>query len=64
MEKTLVHRVARFLWIVPVALLLLSLNQAKVGYDLRYTLNNGIAALADVLEVEINERVDIPYGYV
>ncbi len=64
MEKTVVHRVARYLWIVPVALLLLSLNQAKVAYDLRYTLNNGIAAVADVLEVEINDRVDIPYGYV
>ena len=40
------------------------MNQAKVAYDLHYTLNNGIAAVAEVLEVEVNERVDIPYGYV
>ncbi len=49
---------------MPIALLLLSLNQAKVAYDLHFTLNNGISAVAEVLEVEINERVDIPYGYV
>ena len=64
MERQSVHWVARFMWIVPIALLLLTLNQAKVAYDLHYTLENGIAAIADVLEVEVNERVDIPYGYV
>lgn len=63
-EKTFSHKIARFAWIVPVGLLLLTLNQAKVAYDLHYTLNNGIPAVADVLEVEVNERVDIPYGYV
>ena len=52
------------MWIAPVALLLLSLNQAKVAYDLHYTLTNGIEAVADVIDVEVNERVDIPYGYV
>ena len=64
MEKPLVHKIARFLWVVPIALFLLTLNQAKVAYDLHFTLNNGISAVADVLEVEVNERVDIPYGYV
>ncbi len=64
MKKDAIHQIARTLWIVPVALLLLTLNQAKVAYDLHYTLNNGIAAIAEVLEVVVNERVDIPYGYV
>ncbi|MEM8484093.1 MAG: DUF3592 domain-containing protein [Bacteroidota bacterium] len=64
MKKALVYRVAKLMWALPVFLLLLALNQAKVAYDLHYTLNNGIAAVADVLEVEVNERVDIPYGYV
>lgn len=52
------------MWALPAVLLLLALNQAKVAYDLHYTLNNGIAAVADVIEVEVNDRVDIPYGYV
>ena len=64
MERTSVHKIARWLWVIPVALLLLTLNQAKVAYDLHYTLNNGISAVADVLKVEVNDRVDIPYGYV
>ncbi len=64
MEPKSKHLVARLMWIVPIALLLLSLNQAKVAYDLHYTLNNGIPAVAEVLEVEVNERVDIPYGFV
>ena len=64
MKKALVHRIARWLWAVPAVLLLLSINQAKVAYDLHFTLKNGISAVAEVLEVEVNERVDIPYGYV
>ena len=56
--------IARLLWIVPAALLFLTLNQAKVASDLRYTLTNGIEAVAEVLEVRVNERVDVPFGYV
>ena len=60
----LVIRIARLAWIVPAALLLLSLNQAKVAYDLRQTLNLGVEAVAEVLEYRLEERVDIPFGYV
>ena len=58
------NRIARYLWIAPLCLLLLGLNQAKVAYDLRETLQNGEEAVAEVLEFRINERVDIPFGYV
>jgi hypothetical protein len=44
--------------------LFLTLNQAKVAYDLRNTLQLGESAIAEVLEFRINERVDIPFGYV
>lgn len=62
--QPLSNRVARYLWAVPICLLLLGLNQAKVAYDLRETLQNGEEAIAEVLEFRINERVDIPFGYV
>ncbi len=64
MKKALVYRVAKLMWALPTVLLLLALNQAKVAYDLHFTLNNGIPAVADVIEVEVNDRVDIPYGFV
>ena len=62
-KSSSVRVVARLLWLVPVALLSLAIYQAKVALDLRYTLENGIEAVAEVLEFQVNERVDIPFGF-
>ena len=56
--------VARALWVVPVALLLLSAQQAKVAYDLRSTWKKGAPATAEVIEWESSNRADVTYGYV
>jgi len=56
--------VARALWGVPLLLLFLSFNQAKVAHDLRSTWNEGEQALAKVTEWERSNRADITYGYV
>jgi len=56
--------ISRLLWIVPAILLFLCLNQAKVAVDIKYTLENGKDTVANVLEMRVNDRVDIPFGYV
>ena len=56
--------ISRLLWGVPLILLFLCLNQAKVAVDIKHTLENGAEAIANVLEVRVNDRVDIPFGYV
>ena len=56
--------VARIMWVVPFLLMFLCLNQAKVAVDIKHTLENGREAIADVLELKVNDRVDIPFGYV
>ena len=52
------------MWIVPFVLLFLCLNQAKVAVDIKHTLENGKDATADVLEMKVTDRADIPFGYV
>ncbi len=64
MEKSTLTNVARLLWLVPIALLLLGINQWMVALDLRDTLEQGEAATAEVLEFVKNDRPDIPFGYV
>ena len=56
--------VARLLWIIPAILLFLTINQAKVALDLRNTLNRGVPAKAEVVEIYQTNRVDVTYGYV
>lgn len=63
-ESSLSARVARLLWLVPVALVLLSANQLKVGLDLRQTYATGEALVARVTEYERVDRADITHGYV
>lgn len=56
--------IARILWFVPAALIFLSINQFKVGLDLRSTYADGEEAIARVLEYERVDRADVTYGYV
>ena len=51
-------------WAVPVLLLALAANQAKVAVDLRTTLEKGDAAVARVVEYDRFDRADVTYGYV
>lgn len=55
---------ARLLWIFPAILLFLTVNQVKVALDLRETLNRGVPATAEVVEIYKTNRVDVTYGYV
>lgn len=64
MKNKWVPIVSRFLWIVPAILLFLCINQAKVAVDIKHTLENGAESIANVLELRVNDRVDIPFGYV
>ncbi|NBC15945.1 MAG: DUF3592 domain-containing protein [Bacteroidetes bacterium] len=56
--------IARVLWILPLLLLVLAANQAKVAVDLRATLEEGTPATAEILELEISNRVDVTYDWV
>ena len=56
--------VARLLWIAPLLLLYLTINQAMVAIDLKETWEQGTPAVAEVLEVETSNRVDVTYDYV
>ena len=64
MQKSWTRVTAKVLWIVPLFLVLLAINQAIVALDIKHTLDNGKEKVADVLEVRVNDRVDIPFGYV
>ena len=56
--------VARVLWVVPVLLMLLTINQAIVAWELRKTWERGQPAIAEVLNFESSNRADVTYGYV
>ncbi|MEZ4700875.1 MAG: hypothetical protein R2834_11135 [Rhodothermales bacterium] len=56
--------IARIVWIVPLGLFWLGINQWHVARDLRATLEQGEAARAEVIEFMKNERPDIPFGYI
>lgn len=52
------------MWILPLTLLLLSLNQVKVAYDLHRTLASGTPGQARIVELEISNRADVTLDYV
>jgi cytochrome c-type biogenesis protein CcmH/NrfF len=54
----------RLLWIFPVVLLVLGLNQAYVAWQITETLKSGFEATARVTELEVSNRVDVTYDYV
>lgn len=51
--------VARLLWILPVILLILTINQIMVAADLRATMSQGDTATASVLAIETTDRAEI-----
>ena len=56
--------IARLMWVLPALLLVLGINQAKVAHDIRYTLENGAPATAEITNVHGENRVEISYDYV
>lgn len=56
--------VAKVLWFFPVVLLLLAINQIKVGFDLRHTAVDGVPAVAEVTDFMRVDRADVTYGEV
>ena len=56
--------VARGMWFAPLLMLFLVFNQYDVAQDLRATLEAGEAAVADIVEYEVSDRADMPFGYV
>lgn len=58
------HLIARLLWIFPALLILLTVHQAKVAYDIHQTLQQGTPATAEVVETFKSERVDVSFDYV
>ena len=63
-KSNTVRAVARVLWFFPVVLLLLGLNQLKVGRDLRTTALEGVPATAEVTDFMRVDRADVTYGHV
>lgn len=57
------HVVARLAWILPLFFAGLFVHQTRVAYQLRETLNEGVPAEAQVLEVHQENRVDVTYDY-
>ncbi len=55
--------VARLLWLAPALLLLLSINQIKVAYDLHHTLAEGTPAIAEVLAYGKVDRADVTFAF-
>ncbi len=51
--------IARLLWFAPALMLFLAVNQAKVAFDLRQTLREGIPAVAEVTAYKRVDRKDV-----
>lgn len=62
LSKTLL--IARILWIFPVILVFLTINQANVAFDLQETLSKGEPAIARVTDYFSSDRVDVSYDYI
>jgi len=60
----MVHIIARVFWIVPIVLVVLSVNQAMVAMQLRSTWNDGVPAIAKVEDFDTTNRADVTYGYI
>lgn len=56
--------VARLLWMLPLVLLYLAVNQAIVARDLQETFEAGAPATAEITELEISNRVDVTLDWV
>ncbi len=60
----MVRIVARVLWVFPVLLLALCIDQAKLACDLQSTWRHGVSATAKVVAWEQSRRADVTYGYI
>lgn len=60
------HRniIARVLWFFPLLLVLLTINQVYVGYNIHRTLNEGMLLQAEITELVKTNRTEISYEYV
>lgn len=56
--------VARLAWVIPIGLLALTIQQAKVTRDLNHTLEQGEAARAEVLRYFRSDRKDVTHAEV
>ncbi|GAB5519329.1 MAG: hypothetical protein RhofKO_15800 [Rhodothermales bacterium] len=55
--------IARLMWVIPVGMLLLAINQVNVVFDLQSTLEEGTLVVADVDTVVTTNRSEIAYDY-
>lgn len=60
----MVRVIARILWVLPILLLLLAVDQALVATQLKATWEHGDPAQAEVITYEHSNRADVTYGYV
>ena len=60
----MVRVIARILWVLPILLLLLAVNQGLVATQLKATWEHGDPAYAEVITYEHSNRADVTYGYV
>lgn len=59
-----VKTIARIVWIFPLLMVFLTVDQAKVAYDLHQTWEHGTPAIAEVTDYERSNRVDVTLDYV
>lgn len=64
MPSLAARRIARLLWVAPLLLLYLTVNQVMVALDLRETWEQGTPAVAEVLDYDLSNRVDVTYDWV
>ncbi|MCS3634645.1 hypothetical protein [Salinibacter ruber] len=60
----MIRWIARAAWLVPVLMVVLSLHQGKVAYDLHSTKTEGTTATAEVQTVHASNRTQVTYDYV
>ena len=63
-ESRVSRALARAAWVIPAALLALTLQQAKVAYDLAATLSSGEEAQAEVVRYFRSDRKDVTHAEV
>ncbi|RMH65942.1 MAG: DUF3592 domain-containing protein [Bacteroidetes bacterium] len=62
--STTLRWISRLAWLVPALLLFLAVNQGRVALELRDTLQTGTPVTAEVLDLEVSNRVDVTLDYV
>ncbi len=60
----MIKLIARLMWALPALMILISGYLFKAGLDQRRTLEEGVQAVGQVTEYEINKRSEITYSYI